>query len=42
MNSNEFFHQLEKKVCPECGEAYEETSESYLNECDRCLSKKAE
>lgn len=30
------------KVCPECGQTVKEHSESYLMECDRCLSKKAE
>lgn len=42
MNPVEFFRQLPKKVCPECGEPIEEQAESYLNECDRCLSKKDE
>jgi NADH pyrophosphatase NudC (nudix superfamily) len=38
----EFFRALPKKVCPECGEKMNEQAESYLMECDRCLSKKAE
>ena len=31
-----------QKVCPECGQTVKDHSESYLMECDRCLSKKAE
>jgi ribosomal protein L37AE/L43A len=42
MNSIEFSRQISKKVCPECGEPYEEQTESYLSECERCLSKKDE
>ncbi|PLR80823.1 YhfH family protein [Bacillus canaveralius] len=38
----EFFRTLPKKVCPECGEKVFEQAESYLMECDRCLSKKEE
>lgn len=38
----EFFRALPKKVCPECGETMNEQAESYLMECDRCLSKKTE
>lgn len=38
----EFFRNLPKKVCPECGERVSEQAESYLMECDRCLSKKQE
>ncbi len=30
------------KVCPECGQTVKDHSESYLMECDRCLSKKVE
>ncbi|WP_260320315.1 MULTISPECIES: hypothetical protein [Peribacillus] len=26
--------------CPECGEAHVDHSNSYLLECDRCLSKR--
>ncbi|MET3321933.1 protein YhfH [Peribacillus butanolivorans] len=28
--------------CPECGETLVEQSDSYLMECDRCLSKREE
>ncbi len=35
-------NQNPKKVCPECGEPIKEQVVSYLNECDHCLSKKAE
>ncbi|MGG4156402.1 hypothetical protein [Peribacillus muralis] len=28
--------------CPECGETHVEHSDSYLLECDRCLSKREE
>ncbi len=42
MSPVEFFRQLPKKVCIECGEQIEEQAESYLNECEHCLSKKAE
>ncbi|MDQ0268450.1 protein YhfH [Cytobacillus purgationiresistens] len=38
----EFFKTLQKKVCPECGQQVSEQAESYLMECDRCLSKKSE
>ena len=38
----EFFRNLPKKVCPECGQHMLEQAESYLMECDRCLSKKEE
>ncbi|MDZ5473839.1 protein YhfH [Bacillus sp. 31A1R] len=38
----EFFRTLPKKVCPECGQQVMEQAESYLQECDRCLSKKVE
>lgn len=41
-NPVEFFRTLPKKVCPECGETMSEQAESYLMECDRCLSKKVE
>ena len=33
---------LQKKICPECGQMLKEHIESYLMECDRCLSKKTE
>jgi hypothetical protein len=38
----EFFRNLPKKVCTECGQYILEQAESYLLECDRCLSKKQE
>lgn len=38
----EFYKNLPKKVCPECGQVMTEQAESYLMECDRCLSKKEE
>ncbi|MFE8699461.1 protein YhfH [Cytobacillus sp. FJAT-54145] len=38
----EFFRNLPKKVCPECGQTVNEQAESYLMECDYCLSKKSE
>jgi predicted amidophosphoribosyltransferase len=42
MNPVEHFRHLEKGVCPECGEPIEVHDHAYLNECDHCLSKKAE
>lgn len=42
MNPVEFFRTLPRKVCPECGQTVNEQAESYLLECDRCLSKKME
>ena len=42
MSPVEFFQTLPKKVCPEWGQIMEEQAESYLMECDRCLSKKGE
>ncbi|MGE7763413.1 protein YhfH [Peribacillus sp. NPDC097895] len=30
------------KHCPECGETHVDPSDSYLLECDRCLSKREE
>lgn len=38
----EFFRNLPKKVCAECGQNIHEQAESYLLECDRCLAKKEE
>lgn len=38
----EFFRNLPKKICAECGQNIQEQAESYLLECDRCLSKKQE
>ncbi|PTY81589.1 protein YhfH, partial [Heyndrickxia sporothermodurans] len=33
---------LSKKICPECGESVEDQAESYILECEHCLSKKVE
>lgn len=41
-NPVEFFLNLSKKICPECGEYIEEQAESYILECDRCLANKVE
>jgi hypothetical protein len=41
-NPVEFFKNLPKKKCPDCGEVIEEQAESYFLECDYCLSKKAD
>jgi CO dehydrogenase/acetyl-CoA synthase gamma subunit (corrinoid Fe-S protein) len=38
----EFFRTLPKKECAECGKTLNEQAESYLMECDHCLSKKPE
>lgn len=38
----EFFRTLPSKICPECGQKVTEQAESYLMECDRCLSKRLE
>jgi formylmethanofuran dehydrogenase subunit E len=38
----EFFRSLPPKKCTDCGENIMEQAESYLMECDRCLSKKEE
>ncbi|MGE7122092.1 protein YhfH [Peribacillus sp. NPDC046944] len=37
--SIEFFNSIPVKYCPECGDHIVEHAESYLMECDRCLSK---
>ncbi|MBM7649207.1 reverse gyrase [Bacillus ectoiniformans] len=42
MSPLEFFKNLPKKMCAECGDHIDEQAESYLIECDRCLSKKEE
>ncbi|AGK54300.1 MAG: hypothetical protein K0S25_1014 [Bacillus sp. (in: firmicutes)] len=39
-NQVEISNHLPYKVCPECGEHMNEQAVSYLQECDRCLSKK--
>ncbi|MFE8694824.1 protein YhfH [Cytobacillus sp. FJAT-53684] len=41
-NSVESYKAMQGKVCPECGKKVHEQTESYLMECDRCLSKRAE
>jgi DNA-directed RNA polymerase subunit RPC12/RpoP len=38
----EFFKNLPPKECPECGHHFIEQAESYLMECDYCLSKREE
>ncbi|PLT33595.1 protein YhfH [Bacillus sp. V5-8f] len=38
----EFFRNLPPKQCTECGDHIMEQAESYLMECDRCLSKRGE
>ncbi|MFC0418318.1 protein YhfH [Cytobacillus solani] len=40
--ANEKSKGKQGKVCPECGQRVHEHVETYLLECDRCLSKKAE
>jgi hypothetical protein len=43
MSPVEFFRNLPKKECPECGlHMEEEQAESYLMECDHCLAKRDE
>lgn len=34
-------HTKEQR-CPECGGKMHDHTELYINECDRCLAKKAE
>ncbi|WP_318508912.1 protein YhfH [Bacillus sp. T3] len=41
-NPVENFRQGSTKVCPECGSHMNEQEQSYIQECDRCLSKKEE
>lgn len=41
-NPMEFFRNLPPKQCPECGCHVVEQAESYMMECERCLSKKDE
>ncbi|WP_408008773.1 protein YhfH [Pseudalkalibacillus sp. A8] len=41
-NPVQFFKNLPKKKCPECGQTIKEQAESYFMECEHCLSKKAE
>lgn len=40
--SVEFFKSIPAKQCSECGAPVFEQAESYLMECDRCLSKNEE
>ncbi|WP_147534846.1 protein YhfH [Bacillus marasmi] len=40
-NANENFRQG-TKVCPECGSKMNEQEQYFIQECDRCLSKKEE
>ncbi|MEW9110197.1 protein YhfH [Cytobacillus gottheilii] len=35
----EFFRNLPKKQCPECGQPFSEQAESYLVECQECTNK---
>jgi hypothetical protein len=37
MESLEFYRNLPKKSCLECGDEIEEQHESYLYLCERCL-----
>lgn len=38
----EYYQPIPQKICPECGEKMNEHEQSYLLECDHCLSKKDE
>ncbi|WP_082130153.1 protein YhfH [Aneurinibacillus tyrosinisolvens] len=38
----EFYRNLPKKMCSECGEHFEEQAESYLHECERCFGRNHE
>jgi hypothetical protein len=42
MTPVDFFKTLPAKQCPECGQIMDEQAESYMMECDHCLSKKEE
>ncbi|WP_088102160.1 protein YhfH [Halalkalibacter urbisdiaboli] len=35
----EFFRQIDPKICTDCGKPMVEMHESYLNQCDKCLSQ---
>lgn len=39
---NESLKVSSRKICQECGQSMKEHIETYLLECDRCLSKKVE
>lgn len=41
-NPVEFFRELPKKQCAECGQEIIEQAESYMMECDHCLTKREE
>ncbi|MBS4189593.1 YhfH family protein [Bacillus sp. FJAT-49705] len=41
-SSIEAIKTLPRKICQECGQNMKEHEDSYLLECDRCLSKKIE
>ncbi|PWA08395.1 YhfH family protein [Pueribacillus theae] len=38
----EFFRNMPKKRCTECGKEMEEMHESYMNECEHCLRNAVE
>lgn len=38
----DYSRDLSTNHCPECGEMIEVPTETYLLECDRCLSKRDE
>ncbi|WNB92380.1 protein YhfH [Bacillus sp. NEB1478] len=38
-NYLEFYRNMPKKTCTECGCEIEEQHESYLYECERCIGK---
>lgn len=38
VNSTEFFKNLPRKQCHECGKEIEEQHECYGNTCDQCSS----
>lgn len=42
MKSTEFFKNLPPKQCVDCGTEIKEQHESYLNQCEHCLSKAVE
>ena len=42
METLEFYRHLPEKECRECGSEIKEQHESYLYECERCMSKHEE
>ncbi|KAB2330209.1 YhfH family protein [Cytobacillus depressus] len=42
LKGRESLKVMPKRICAECGQKMNEHTESYLMECDRCLSKKSE